>query len=192
MARCLDAKGGDASLLAKKMKDAIAEIKKREQRRKEKEAMAAARKAEEEVEEGIHQDISPPAIDISTDEDDSEEEGVDEPLCTSASEEPVGDHKCPVCEKDFGRKETLNRHKKDLHTVVEGRVPCTRKYCKKDFDTKYEMIIHRDGTDGKDGCKYKCPSCPFETKCSRNGKIEAHKKKCMRYFETLAQIYWTK
>ena len=95
MARCLDAEGGDACLLAKKLKEASAEIKKRKQRRKEKEAMAAARKAEEEAERGIHHS-SPPAIDISTDEDDCEEEGVDEPQCTSASEEPVGDHKCPV------------------------------------------------------------------------------------------------
>ena len=191
MARCLDAKGGDASLLAKKLKEASAEIKKMKQRRKEKEAMAAARKAEEEAEGGIHQS-SPPAIDISTDEDDFDEEGVDEPQCTSASEEPVGDHKCPVCEKVFGQMKSLNRHKQDFHTAVEGRVPCTRKYCNKDFDTKYEMVIHRDGTDGKDGCKYKCPSCPFEAKSSSNGRIEAHKKKCMRYFETLAQIYWTK
>ena len=49
MARCLDAEGGDACLLAKKLKEASAEIKKRKQRRKEKEAMAAARKAEEEA-----------------------------------------------------------------------------------------------------------------------------------------------
>ena len=173
----LDPKGGDAKLLAQKLKEANIQIERRKQ----------ARKALAEVDAIGESNPSP--IDIS-DEEGSDGEGVVEAQTRAASyekqvaaaaaavaagsKEPIEDIKCSICDECFTRVDNFNRHIQNLHTPVEGGVPCTRKYCKLDFETKYDMLIHRDGSDGKKGCTYECPACPF--KSSRNDRVVEHQK----------------
>ena len=172
----LDPKGGDAKLLAQKLKEANIQIERRKQ----------ARKALAEVD--AIGESNPSAIDIS-DEEGSDGEGVVEPQATASyeeevaaaaravaagSEEPVGDFQCSVCRELYTKLRTLNRHIQDQHTPVEGGVPCTKDYCQRVFETRHEMYSHRDGKKDKEPCTYKCSLCPFETQ--RNGRFAGHEK----------------
>ena len=173
----LDPKGGDAKLLAQKLKEANIQIERRKQ----------ARKALAEVDAIGESNPSP--IDIS-DEEGSDGEGVVEPQATASyeeevaaaaaavaagSKEPVGDFQCSVCSELYTKLKTLNRHIKDQHTPVEGGVPCTKDYCKRVFETRHEMYSHRDGKKDKEPCTYKCSFCEFETK--KNGQYARHERK---------------
>ena len=105
----LDPKGGDAKLLAQKLKEANIQIERRKQ----------ARKALAEVD--AIGESNPSAIDIS-DEEGSDGEGVVEPQATASyeeevaaaaravaagSEEPVGDFQCSVCRELYTREDNL-------------------------------------------------------------------------------------
>ena len=173
---CLDPKGRDARLLAKKLKEADAQIKRRKQ----------ARKALAEVDAIGESNPSP--IDIS-DEEGSDGEGVVVPQETASyeeevaaaaravaagSQEPVGDFQCSVCRELYTRMDSLQKHFKKHHTPVEGGVPCPKDYCHEVFETRHEMFKHRDGDKVNEPCTYKCSLCPFETQ--RNGRFRGHEK----------------
>ena len=188
---CLDPKGGDAKLLAKKLKEADAQIKRRKQ----------ARKALAEVD--AIGESNPSAIDIS-DEEGSDGEGVVEPQATASyeeevaaaaravaagSQEPVGDFQCSVCRELYTREDNLQTHIKKQHTPIEGGVPCTKDYCKEVFETRYEMFNHRDGNKDREPCTYKCSICSFETK--RNGRFAGHEKKHERESKSIRKVqHW--
>ena len=124
----LDPKGGDAKLLAQKLKEANIQIERRKQ----------ARKALAEVDAIGESNPSP--IDIS-DEEGSDGEGVVEAQTTAASyekevaaaaaavaagsKEPVGDFQCSVCGELYTLRKNLNVHFQKQHTPVKGGVPCT-------------------------------------------------------------------
>ena len=173
---CLDANVEDASLLAKKLKEAAAEINRKKQ----------ARKALAEVDAIGESNPSP--IDIS-DEEGSDGEGVVVPQETASyeeevaaaaravaagSQEPVGDFQCSVCRELYTRMDSLQKHFKKHHTPVEGGVPCPKDYCQEVFETRHEMLNHRDGDKVSEPCTYKCSLCPFETQ--RNGRFRGHEK----------------
>ena len=184
----LDPKGGDAKLLAQKLKEANIQIERRKQ----------ARKALAEVDAIGESNPSP--IDIS-DEEGSDGEGVVEPQATASyeeevaaaaravaagSEEPVGDFQCSVCRELYTKLRTLNRHIQDQHTPVEGGVPCTKDYCQRVFETRHEMYSHRDGNKDKEPCTYKCSFCEFETK--KNGKYAGHERKHEKMRESKRKV----
>ena len=184
----LDPKGGDAKLLAQKLKEANIQIERRKQ----------ARKALAEVDAIGESNPSP--IDIS-DEEGSDGEGVVEPQATASyeeevaaaaravaagSEEPVGDFQCSVCREVYTKLRTLNRHIQEQHTPVEGGVPCTKDYCKRVFETRHEMYSHRDGKKDKEPCTYKCSFCKFETK--KNGQYARHERKHEKMRESKRRV----
>ena len=184
----LDPKGGDAKLLAQKLKEANIQIERRKQ----------ARKALAEVDAIGESNPSP--IDIS-DEEGSDGEGVVEPQATASyeeevaaaaaavaagSKEPVGDFQCSVCKELFTLRKNLNVHFQKQHTPIEGGVPCTKDYCQEVFETRYEMFNHRDGNKDRDPCTYKCSICSFETK--RNGRFAGHEKKHERESNSVRKV----
>ena len=184
----LDPKGRDARLLAKKLKEADIQIKRRKQESKTLAEVDAIGES------------NPSPIDIS-DEEGSDGEGVVEPQATASyeeevaaaaravaagSEEQVGDFQCSVCSELYTKLKTLNRHIKDQHTPVEGGVPCTKDYCKRVFETRHEMYSHRDGKKDKEPCTYKCSFCKFETK--KNGQYAGHERKHEKMRESKRKV----
>ena len=184
----LDPKGRDASLLAKKLKEADAQIKRRKQ----------ARKALAEVD--AIGESNPSAIDIS-DEEGSDGEGVVEPQATASyeeevaaaaravaagSEEQVGDFPCSMCGELYTLRKNLNKHFQKQHTPVKGGVPCTKDYCQRVFETRHEMFKHRDGNNEEEPCTYKCSFCEFET--NKNGKYAGHERKHEKMRESKRKV----
>lgn len=75
-------------------------------------------------------------------------------------------HICPVCNKNYSSKSSLNRHKKTIHDGNAEIFKCNQEKC--DYTTKHKTSLKRhlwrrhsigDGklwSCGQDGCDYKC------------------------------------
>ena len=166
MARCLDPKGRDGKLLAKKIKEHIAESQSRKQKEGRKRSKICGKEKEGSDGEGV---VEPQATASY-----EEEVAAAARAVAAGSQEPVGDFQCSVCRELYTRMDSLQKHFKKHHTPVEGGVPCPKDYCQEVFETRHEMLNHRDGDKVSEPCTYKCSLCPFETQ--RNGRFRGHEK----------------
>ena len=99
MARCLDPKGRDGKLLAKKIKEHIAESQSRKQKEGRKRSKICGKEKEGSDGEGV---VEPQATASY-----EEEVAAAARAVAAGSQEPVGDFQCSVCRELYTREDNL-------------------------------------------------------------------------------------